>query len=37
MARTLVADLEEGMEAEQLRVLGIQQFIQQHGAGKKGN
>ena len=35
--RTLVADLEEGIGAEQLRVLGMKQFIQQHGARKKGN
>ena len=37
MARTLVADLEKRMWAQQCRVLGMKRYIQQHGAGKECN
>jgi hypothetical protein len=37
LARTVVAHLDEGMWAQQCRVLGMKQFIQQHGQRKEGN
>lgn len=37
LARTLVLALDKGMQAQQLRVIGMKQFIQQHRVGKEGN
>jgi hypothetical protein len=37
VVRILVVDLAEGMSAQQRRVIGMKQFIQQYRAGKSGD